>query len=277
MEDDREASIRATDFGPVRICQVSLGRHLIVQEHVALSDSPSLKFFFQEEGTAFIRQCNRMIELRAGEWCALRKDLPHVMGSSSQSRQLALSLPCSAIDAPRPGFAWWGKARTFLSGAGQILHASSSAAIIAGRNLDRGDTDILGMQFVQLLEIMLRTGDQFAAPDMRERRRAAALAYIESNLDDPDLGIEQIARALNCSARTIHKCFEGEAQTIGRAIWDRRLERCRGELVDPSTADCSITEIAHRWGFSDSQHFSRAFRQRYGLTPRECRNRALLN
>lgn len=60
--------------------------------------------------------------------------------------------------------------------------------------------------------------------------------------------------------------------TVVRVIWDRRLERCREEIADPAMALRSITEIAHDWAFSDSQHFSRAFKQRFGMTPREYRN-----
>jgi AraC-like DNA-binding protein len=108
--------------------------------------------------------------------------------------------------------------------------------------------------------------------DVREGRRRAIFEHIDRNLADPELGIGSIARAFGISSRTIHKLFEGEAQTAARLIWDRRLERCREEMADPAMASRSITEIAHLWGFSDSQHFSRAFKQRFGVTPRDYRN-----
>jgi hypothetical protein len=38
----------------------------------------------------------------------------------------------------------------------------------------------------------------------------------------------------------------------------RRLLRCRAEL-DGADTEASITEIAYRWGFNDSAHFSRLF------------------
>ena len=35
-----------------------------------------------------------------------------------------------------------------------------------------------------------------------------------------------------------------------------------------------ISSIAHRWGFSDSSHFSRTFKAHYGSSPRDYRHAA---
>ncbi len=49
-----------------------------------------------------------------------------------------------------------------------------------------------------------------------------------------------------------------------------RLSRARAALSDIDRAE-AIGAIAHRLGFSDAPHLSRAFRQRYGMTPSEYR------
>ncbi|MBI3376628.1 MAG: helix-turn-helix domain-containing protein [Betaproteobacteria bacterium] len=36
-----------------------------------------------------------------------------------------------------------------------------------------------------------------------------------------------------------------------------------------------ICDIAYRWGFNDPTHFGRAFRERFGQSPREFRQSAL--
>jgi len=36
-----------------------------------------------------------------------------------------------------------------------------------------------------------------------------------------------------------------------------------------------VTEIAFRWGFKDSAHFSRAFKREFGISPSEVRRVAL--
>jgi AraC-like DNA-binding protein len=46
------------------------------------------------------------------------------------------------------------------------------------------------------------------------------------------------------------------------------------DLSSPLCARLSISQICFRWGFNDSAHFSRAFRNQFGLSPREHRRAA---
>ncbi|MGW1004757.1 helix-turn-helix domain-containing protein [Streptomyces sp. NPDC002520] len=49
----------------------------------------------------------------------------------------------------------------------------------------------------------------------------------------------------------------------------------RTRLSGPGWAGQSIAEIAHACGFGSHASFSTAFRQEFGMTPREARHRAL--
>jgi AraC-like DNA-binding protein len=69
----------------------------------------------------------------------------------------------------------------------------------------------------------------------------------------------------------MHKLFENAGQSFAHYLRLRRLERCRAELVHQLYAHLSITEICFRWGFNDSSHFSHAFREQYGMSPRDYR------
>jgi AraC-like DNA-binding protein len=265
FNDDREASMRGGEFGTLRLCIVSMGRHRVVQSpQAAQQAAPELKFLLQEEGAAIIRQADSAQRLEPGNWCVLRKDLPFELEAPDHARQLAITIPCDLLPAltDRP------TARTFRRGPAQILHACALAAIMTAAHLDQAQRQQIGEQLTRFLQMAIEAGEMDALPNIREERRRAILSFIDRHLDDPDLSVARIARAFDMSTRSIHKLFEGEAHTVARAIWDRRLERCRDEMVDPSLAARSITEIAHLWGFSDSQHFSRAFKQRFGLPPR---------
>ncbi|MDT3399394.1 helix-turn-helix domain-containing protein [Streptomyces sp. B1866] len=98
-----------------------------------------------------------------------------------------------------------------------------------------------------------------------------AQSYAESHLGDRDLSPATLAAAVHVSVRYLHKLFADRRLTVAGWIRHRRLERCRLDLSDPVQAQWSITEIAHRWGFTDSAHFSRAFKAAYGITPRDQR------
>lgn len=279
IDDDRESSMRAVDLGELRLCMVSMGRHRVGAGRAAQAPSlpPLVKYVFQEEGSARILQHGGAIELSPGQWCGLRKDEPYVIEASGHSRQLTLSTSSQFLRDPRRALEPWRAAYSYHRGASHILHAAASAAVVSGGSLSSADAARIGFNLIDLLEIALTTGNQLELPDIRAERRHAALDFVDRNLADPGLDVASIAEALGCSSRTIHKLFEGEARTVAREIWDRRLERCRRELVDPAMARRSITEIAHDWGFSDSQHFSRAFKHRFGSTPREYRSFALVH
>lgn len=99
--------------------------------------------------------------------------------------------------------------------------------------------------------------------------RDRAKSFVESNLHDSELHVEQIAAALMCSKRYLHKAFELEGLSISTYIWQRRLEHCSQCLIDPAFGGRTITEIAFHWGFNSSAHFSSAFRKRFGVSARE--------
>ncbi len=188
------------------------------------------------------------MRIQAGQWCALRRDVPFEIDTLGHSRQLAIAVPCAILPSARRGLDWWRQPRSFLRGPAQILHASASACVMTGSSFSECEHEQLGQQLAALIEMTVRADEAGPAIDVREGRRRAIFEHIDRNLADPELGIGSIARAFSISSRTIHKLFEGEAQTAARLIWDRRLERCREEMADPAMASRSITEIAHLWG-----------------------------
>lgn len=80
-----------------------------------------------------------------------------------------------------------------------------------------------------------------------------------------------IARQENLSQRYLQKIFKRQQTTFSACLRQRRLERCRLDLMDPKHAGESIADIAYRWGFTDQATFSRAFSAGFGQTPREAR------
>ncbi|MDB5985160.1 MAG: Transcriptional regulator, AraC family [Nevskia sp.] len=94
---------------------------------------------------------------------------------------------------------------------------------------------------------------------------------IESRLNDPDLSINQIAQDAGVSARYLQKLFESASESFSHYLRTRRLERCRADLINPLYAHLSISDICFRWSFNDAAHFSRAFRDEYGMSPRAYR------
>ncbi len=92
-----------------------------------------------------------------------------------------------------------------------------------------------------------------------------AIKLMEDNLEDA-LSIPQICTRLRVSQRQLDQLF---AQFVrkGPVLYyrDMRLDRARSLVTQ---TDMKLSEIAVASGFSSQAHFSRAYRERFGLAPR---------
>lgn len=105
-------------------------------------------------------------------------------------------------------------------------------------------------------------------------RLEAVLRFIDEHLADPELEPASVAGRFGISLRYLHKLFETTGATFSEHVSRGRLERCRQELVDPRHAHRTIAEVCLGWGFNSFSHFSRRFREAFGMSPREARNAA---
>lgn len=96
--------------------------------------------------------------------------------------------------------------------------------------------------------------------------------YLLMHLRDPDLSMPQAAAAMGISARYARQLLADEQTSFRSYIQGQRLDRCRRDLTDPRHATRNVGDVAFAWGFNDLAHFSRIFKQRFGVSPRDCRN-----
>jgi AraC-like DNA-binding protein len=94
---------------------------------------------------------------------------------------------------------------------------------------------------------------------------------IEAGLSDPSLSLGKVAAVQGLSTRYVQKLFEESGQSFSSYVRRRRLEQCRADLINPINADVSIITTCFQWGFNDAATFSRAFREEFGVSPREYR------
>ncbi|MET0877141.1 MAG: acetamidase/formamidase family protein [Tardiphaga sp.] len=172
--------------------------------------------------------------------------------------QPALTTP----HVPAPG----GFAEVFAQTLGSAARSLETLSDVEWSAIAQGLAD--------LLPIFLR---QCAAPtDSGGTATRSAILHricqtIERRLGDADLAPGRVAQAEGISERYLQKLFEGTGSSFTHYLRERRLQRAWADLSSPAEAQHSISEIAYRSGFNDSAHFSRAFRARFGLSPREFR------
>lgn len=103
--------------------------------------------------------------------------------------------------------------------------------------------------------------------DFRTYPPAGLKQHIAAHLADPNLSPTHAARALGMSVRTLHARMATLGTSFAQELREQRLQRCRNELVSGSVRP--IGQVAASWGFESPSTFSRLFRQRFGVSPRE--------
>ena len=97
-----------------------------------------------------------------------------------------------------------------------------------------------------------------------------AQRLIDRQLADPALSPQVIAQTLGLSRTALYRLFAAKGG-VSRFIRDRRLRRSVRDLFDPRKSHLRIYEIALEWGFASESDYSRSFRRRFGMAPRDAR------
>lgn len=141
------------------------------------------------------------------------------------------------------------------------------AAALLGRMMN-GEPPPTEPLLIEPLDIVTRQSSDIVAIDDREI--AAAVRFIRNNACT-GIGVRDVLRAVPVSRTALERRMR---QTLGRSPKAEttrvQLERVRSLLTG---TDLTHAAIAERAGFRYPQHMCSLFRQTFGLTPGEFRNR----
>ncbi len=99
------------------------------------------------------------------------------------------------------------------------------------------------------------------------------VAHIRAQVQTGDVSIDDTARAMGTSVRTLQRLLRRNSGVDFRELANTIRLRVAKELLRGSSA--SITQVAMELGYSSPANFSRAFRTASGLTPQEYRRTVL--
>lgn len=121
--------------------------------------------------------------------------------------------------------------------------------------------------FMQLL-VMLRKGSQQEGAVSSDARLNRLMLWLEDHFAE-DICWETLADQFTLSLRTLHRQLKHSTGLTPQRYLNRlRLTKARHMLRH---SDESVTDIAFRCGFGDSNHFSTLFRREFSWSPRDIR------
>jgi AraC-like DNA-binding protein len=274
-DTDFDGRVATAVAGDVVLTRLESNRHRVMRSANAVraSEMGYLKIVAPFQGRAGVEQKGREAWVTPGQWSIYDTTDTYAVSNPEPVEHLIVMVPKAQL-AER-GLAIDELTARRLGADGGIARVTLETMRSAWRELPGMNADAaasLGEVITQCVHLsLLDLAGRATALTQRETLRERIKQHVLRHLGDPELSVEQIARALNCSRRHLYNAFADEPDGVAGYVLARRLEACRAAFDDPRWAGRSITEIALAHGFSSMAHFSRVFRTHAGLSPSEYR------
>jgi len=140
-----------------------------------------------------------------------------------------------------------------------------------------GNLELAPALIAEQIAVLLALAAAPSGPAMRTGKRAM-LQRVRSTLrercHESHLDPAGVASTLRVSRRYIHALFASAGTTFTQELWNCRLQRAQRVLIDKRFAGVSIAEVAWNCGFTEPSHFTRRFREHFGVPPTTYRQSA---
>jgi AraC-like DNA-binding protein len=156
------------------------------------------------------------------------------------------------------------------SGAARLIGAAMQEFYTQADNLTVSEAEAAIEGIMALTTACARIGLAGDELDLLKSRRNAALDYIGAHLGNAQLGPDEIAGAANLSRASLYRLFAAEGG-IRAVLLQRRLDEALRLMLEDNKDDRPLKEIVKCCGFGGTSQFSRAFRARFGVPPRQYR------
>ncbi|MCA0380011.1 MAG: helix-turn-helix domain-containing protein [Actinobacteria bacterium] len=270
------ATLSAAGADGVVFTEVNAKPQLVQRTAQTIEDGGSgfYKVSLLLSGTGILIQDGREIVMQPGDLSFYDTSRPYSLLFNEQFRNLIMMFPKDRLEFPTA----LTDALTAVSLCEQHDLAKAIAPFIAETSpqlaqLPSVARTKLAHTSLELINTMLS-----AILDVEQSPRTPHEAllqkiygHIAANLGSAELSPGTIAAAHYISVRHLHALFAEHDTTVSTVIKQRRLEHARANLTDPALRGHTVAAIATRWGFVDAAHFSRVFKQHYGISPSELR------
>ncbi|MGC5568451.1 helix-turn-helix domain-containing protein [Streptomyces sp. FR-108] len=266
--------------GPLRILSARATAVTIrrTERLARVDEEPFLFLGLQMTGTSLVVQNGRECLLGPGDFAVYESTSPYTLLFDEGVDHHFLRLPRAALALPerllrdvcaitlgpdnlvaRLAFTYFSQ----LASADELRHGPHA------------DADAVVEPSIELLRAVLTSqhgSSGLAGSPMEATLSLRITQYIRTHLADPDLSAARIAAAHGISVRHLYAVLSRSGISLGDWIRARRLAECKRELAGPNGRLRTIAATGRKWGFVDATHFSKVFKQAYGISPRAWRD-----
>ena len=270
-----EGHLQRSQAGAVVMTRLEAARHRVIRSVQGLRshDPDYVKIVAPWQGLATVSQQGREAKVRSGSWVIYDTSQAYEVANPEWSEHLIVMLPRQSLE--QRGIRLEGLMGRNVGGGSGIARVALEAMRSTYQELpsmgpelaERAGELLIELVHLSLQELSGRGTGQTQKAAFKDRIRAHVAAHVR----DPRLSIDDIAAAMHCSKRHLYNAFADEPLTLAAWMQQLRLELCMGELRDARNAARTITDIAFGCGFSNSAHFSRAFKAYTGMAPSDFR------
>lgn len=266
----------------IRMASVFGTSQIVERSESFIADNPTgvIAIFFATEGEAFFYHRGGHVSLRPGQAIVYDADRPFIRGFNNRFRELVLTVPKTLyldMVGPKglelPAIFEFGPAGNPGEQALARLVNAALKQLEIGLVQPSGDAGGTAKPWGEVEEeaISLVRNMFGGGLESGEGLISAAKNFIEVNIGDRQLSPGRIAAAVGISERQLGRIFADADTTVGQFILRYRLGLAKGMLSDRGQDVVSIGDVGKGLGFASPSHFSRTFRERFGMTPLQWR------
>lgn len=277
-----KGAVKSKPFADLEFINMVCGRHAAYRDasKIEQGQRPEYLLTLQLSGEFRLTQEGRTAVLKPGHFTFYDSTKPASLESSDDYCSLCIKFPKKLIgpagDAVSELTATRIDADSGLAPSVWALLSTLNETLDKVSNVNRYSTVSGVMNLVgTMLASQAGTPEQAHPKESRASLLQRIHEYIDEHLGDPELGPQEVAGAHFISVRYLHSLFQDSGASVAAWIRDRRMERCRIDLADPTLINVPASAIARRWGFKGASHFGQIFKAATGLTPAEFRHHAI--
>jgi AraC-like DNA-binding protein len=277
MHDAFWGSVSQSAVGPATFTRVDSCAQRVFRtpSRIARASEDFVLVALGNSGVNGVYQDGREAVVSAGQFTIYDTTRPYELRFDDSFSQTIFQMPRKLLQQRVGSFD--GLTATTFAGDRPLERLTYDFARNVSRTIEQVDPAAASRLLDQALDLLAMTlADRLHArlPDQSVHRSALLYRlknHILTHLADPELSLPRAAAATGISPRYASDLMAAEQTSFRGYVQTQRLERCKRDLADPAYHARHIGEIAFAWGFNDLAHFSRIFKQRFGVSPREWR------